>query len=69
MSVQVGCAYIASFAVVPLFGVVGKYIDFRLLPVLLIIFLAVMVICNEITLIKTKDKSKLLKNSVTIKNN
>lgn len=69
MSVQVGCAYIASFAVVPLFGVVGKYIDFRLLPVLLIIFLAVMVICNEIILIKTKDKSKLLKNSVTIKNN
>ena len=69
MSVQVGCAYIASFAVVPLFGVVGKYIDFRLLPVLLIIFLVVMVICNEITLIKTKDKSKLLKNSVTIKNN
>ena len=69
MSVQVGCAYVASFAVVPLFGVVGKYIDFRLLPVLLIIFLAVMVICNEITLIKTKDKSKLLKNSVTIKNN
>ena len=69
MSVQVGCAYIASFAVVPLFGVVGKYIEFRLLPVLLIIFLAVMVICNEITLIKTKDKSKLLKNSVTIKNN
>ena len=61
MSVQVGCAYIASFAVVPLFGVVGKYIDFRLLPVLLIIFLAVMVICNEITLMKTKDKSKLLK--------
>lgn len=69
MSVQVGCAYIASFAVVPLFGVVGKYIDFRLLPVLLIVFLVVMIVCNEITLIKTKDKSKLLKNSVTIKNN
>ncbi len=69
MSVQVGCAYIASFAVVPLFGVIGKYIDFKLLPILLILFLILMVVCNEITLIKTKDKIKLIKNSVTLESN
>lgn len=69
MSVQVGCAYIASFAVVPLFGVIGKYIDFKLLPIFLVVFLTLMVACNEITLIKTKDKTKLIKNSATLESN
>lgn len=61
MSVQVGCAYIASLVVVPLFGVIGKYINFKLLPILILFFLLMMVICNEITLIKTNDKTKLIK--------
>ncbi len=62
MSVQVGCAYIANITVAPLFGIIGNKISFLLLPYVLLTFLIIMTICNEICLIKVKDKTKLLKN-------
>jgi len=63
MSVQIGCAYIANISVSPLFGIVGNSTTFLLLPYVLIFFFILLATCNELTLVFTKDKSKLLKNN------
>ena len=61
MSIQVGCAYIANISIAPLFGIIGKATTFLSLPYLLLFFLVILTIGNEIVLVKTKDKTKLLK--------
>lgn len=60
MAVQVGCAYISNITIVPLFGLIGEKTTFLSLPYVLLAILIVMVITNEIVVIKTKDKTKLL---------
>ena len=67
MSIQVGCAYIATFAINPLFGIIGKNISWYILPFTLIFFFIIMAISNEIVLLKTKDKNNLLNNSLKAK--
>lgn len=62
MSIQVGCAYIANITISPLFGVIGKYTTFLLLPYLLLLFFIIMSVCNEVVNIKVKDKTKLVIN-------
>lgn len=59
MAVQVGCAYISNVTIVPLFGVIGEQTTFLSLPYVLLAILVLMVITNEIVIIKTKDKTKL----------
>lgn len=60
MSIQIGCAYLASFAISPLYGVIGKYTSFSYLPYYVLFFLVVLIIGNESTLFLVKDKTKLL---------
>lgn len=62
MSIQVGCAYIANIAISPLFGIIGKYTTYLLLPYLLLLFFIIMSVCNEVVNIKVKDKTKLVIN-------
>ncbi len=62
MSIQVGCAYIANITISPLFGIIGKYTTYLLLPYLLLLFFIIMSVCNEVVNIKVKDKTKLVIN-------
>ena len=62
MSIQVSCAYIANITISPLFGVIGKYTTYLLLPYLLLLFFIIMSACNEVVNIKVKDKTKLVNN-------
>ena len=61
MSIQVGCAYASNITIVPLFGVIAERTTFLILPYVVLLFTIIMIICNEVTTIKTKDKTKLLK--------
>lgn len=61
MSIQVGCAYIANITVAPLFGVIAKATSFLILPYVLLGFTIIMILGNEVVLIKTKNKEVLLK--------
>ena len=61
MSIQVGCAYIANITIAPLFGIIAKATSFLILPYVLLGFILIMVLGNEIVLIKTKNKNNLLK--------
>ncbi len=60
MSIQIGCAYLASFAISPLYGVIGKYTSFSYLPYYVLFFLIILTVGNEFTLYLVKDKSRLL---------
>lgn len=60
ISVQVGCAYIANVTIGPLFGVLAKATTFLLLPYAVLLFLIICLLCNEITLYKTKNKDVFL---------
>ena len=62
MSIQVGCAYIANITISPLFGIIGKYTTYFLLPYILLLFCIIMSVCNEVVNIKVKDKTKLVIN-------
>ena len=60
MAIQTGCAYIANFTALPLFGVVAKSTSFLILPYVILAFFILLALCNELVLIKTKDKEKVL---------
>lgn len=60
MNVQIGCAYIANVSAAPLFGIIGQYIDFKVMPIYLGIFYILLILGNEIVLKKTIDKTTLL---------
>ena len=65
MSMQIGFAYIASLVIVPLFGVFGEQISFIYLPYLILFFLAILTVCNEVTLVKTRNKKELFKKKIS----
>ena len=59
MAIQVGCAYIANITVSPLFGVIGKATTFLILPYALLFILIILVLGNELVLIRiNKEKKK-----------
>ncbi len=59
MAIQVGCAYIANITVSPLFGVIGKATTFLILPYVLLFILIILVLGNELVLIRiNKEKKK-----------
>ena len=59
MAIQVGCAYIANITVSPLFGVIGKSTTFLILPYVLLFILIILVLGNELVLIRiNKEKKK-----------
>ena len=60
MAVQVGCAYMSNITIVPLFGVVGDKTSFLALPYVLLFFTIIMIVANELVIVRTKDKTKLL---------
>lgn len=60
MSVQIGCSYIGTMLIVPLFGVISEGITFNSLPYFLTFFLILMIVMNEFSERWTKDKNLLL---------
>lgn len=59
MAIQVGCAYIANITFSPLFGVIGKATTFLILPYVLLFILIILVLGNELVLIRiNKEKKK-----------
>lgn len=70
MSLQIGCAYISNVTISPLFGVLAKNINlnntsnylngFLILPYVILGLLIILIVGNELVLIRTKDKTKLL---------
>ena len=47
IGVQMACAYIGSFLMPPAFGLIADHISIRLMPLYLLIFLAVMILCTK----------------------
>jgi hypothetical protein len=50
----------SNITIVPLFGVVGDKTTFLALPYVLLFFTIIMIVSNELVIIRTKDKTKLL---------
>ncbi len=48
MSIQMGFAYIANVSFAPLFGVVGRFTSFLILPYVILVVLVLSVVCNEL---------------------
>lgn len=48
MSIQMGFAYIANVSFAPLFGVVGRFTSFLILPYVILVVLFLSVLCNEL---------------------
>ena len=54
IGIQMACAYLGSTIMAPLFGVIGKYINFNLFPIYILIFAILMIIMIEKTFNITK---------------
>ena len=55
IGIQMAVAYIGVLFMPPLFGVLADFIDIKILPIYLFIFLLLMIVCHEILLKKTKN--------------
>ena len=55
MGIQMACAYVGSTFMPPLFGLIAQYVNIRLFPCFLLLFVILMVITAE----KLKIKSEV----------
>lgn len=58
IGIQMAGAYLGSTFMLPLYGVLGKWVGYWLLPVYLLVFIALMVVMTELTFkITAKNKA------------
>ena len=55
MGIQMACAYVGSTFMPPLFGLIAQYVNVRLFPVFLLLFVILMAITAE----KLKSKTEV----------
>ena len=62
IGVQMASAYVGSTFIPPLFGLLGNFIGFKILPIYLFAFIILMIVMTEATFKITTKKVNLEKN-------
>ena len=58
IGIQMASAYVGTTFIPPLFGLLGNFLGFEIMPVFLLIFVALMITMTELTFRITKKKAE-----------